>query len=193
MKRMLSIILWLTLPAAALAQQPGPAFLGRTMAQYEADLNSPSAPSRHLSAWSLAQLGAPAESALHSALAHDDPTVRYWAAFGLARIAAAAPAESPRRKKAAQALAPLLSDAAAAPKLAAAEALVRLEQREEALQTLIRGLSDPQEAARIAAIDALARLGPLAAAARPAIEQATGDSSEYVKRIAARILSKTGR
>lgn len=189
MLRIVSILACWSLTAAAFAQQPANHFLGRSVAQYQADLASNSAAARHLAAWSLAQIGAPAQDALAAAMAHDDPTVRYWAACGLSRIALASPADSPARQKLAALLAPLLKDTAAAPKLAAAETLVRLGQRDAALPILVQALADPQEATRIAAIDGLSRLGPLAAPARKQIAAATSDTSEYVKRISTRWLA----
>ena len=178
----------LLVPPAALADESAEKFLGRSAAQYASELKSASAATRHLAAWSLAQMGSTAEGALAAALAHDDPAVRYWAACGLSRIALASPADAPARQIAA-ALTPLLKDPAAAPKLAAAETLARLGGRDAALPVLVQALADPQEAVRIAAIDSLARLGPLAAPAKQQIAAAASDESEYVKRISARWLA----
>jgi len=185
--RIPSFVAWLSLTAAAAAQPP--AFLGRSASQYELELKSGLPQTRHLAAWSLAQMGSPARDALNAALAHDDPTVRYWAVHGLSRIALSSPVDAPLRQSLAAALAPLLDDKSAAPRLAAAETLARLGRREEALPVLVQALADPQEATRIAAIESLARLGPLAAPAKQQIAAATSDPSEYVKRIAARWLA----
>jgi HEAT repeat protein len=187
--RLILIVGMSLLAPAALADESAEKFLGRSAAQYASELKSASAAARHLAAWSLAQMGSTAEGALAAALADDDPAVRYWAVCGLSRIALASPADAPARQKIAAALAPLLEDKSAAPKLAAAETLARLGGREAALGVLVQALSDPQEAVRIAAIDSLARLGPLAAPAKQQIAAAASDESEYVKRISARWLA----
>jgi HEAT repeat protein len=86
-------------------------------------------------------------------------------------------------------LMPLLEDKAAAPRIAAAQALGALGKSDQALPVLVAAMNDPQESVRIQAVAALEKLGP---AARPAVETlrtATSDSSEYVKRISARALS----
>lgn len=174
----IATMLWATSIAAAADGEP---FLGKSAAAWAGELKSESAAARHLAVWALAQKGPAAERELAAALAHDDPTVRYWAVRGLARIGGTERAE---------ALSTLLKDRSQAVRVAAAEACVRLGRRELGLAVLIEGLSDPQEAVRVQAIDSLEKLGPLASPARAEIEKATGDQSEYVKRISTRMLAQ---
>jgi HEAT repeat protein len=164
-----------------LAAEPAGDFLGKSQAQWVADLKSESASQRHLAAWALAQPPHAAAATLLEATAHDDPVVRYWAALGLARRPAAASADQ---------FVKLLQDPSPAVRIVAAEACARRGNSSDALEALSTSLADPQEAVRVQAISSLERLGPKSAPLKPQIEKATGDASEYVKRISTRLLAR---
>lgn len=187
-----ALLVWLGLALASAAAEPRENFLGKTAGQWAGELKSDVAAERHLAAWSLAQMGPAAEDSLTAALAHDDPTVRFWAVAGLARIATADPPDPPRVRQTVDRLAPRLKDRSPAVRIAAAETLIRLDRHDAGLEVLTASLADPQEAVRIQTIDSLEKLGPLALPAKAEIEKATGDNSEYVKRISSRLLKTLG-
>jgi hypothetical protein len=182
------VLLLATWAAQARGDEPG-YFLGRSGAQWHEQLASASGPARQQAAWAIAQLAGRLDAAASAAdravglgplLAHQDASVRYWAALGLGWLAEGqAPAE---RLPLTAGLEQLLADSSPAPRLAAAEALAKAGARAKALPVLLDGLKSPQEAVRIQAAASLERLGndPEAQAALRASRQ---DDSEYVKRI----------
>ncbi len=180
---------WLTITVAVMvcwvagvnAAESADAFLGRSQAQWLADLKSQSASQRQLAAWALAQSPQVAAASLLEATAHDDPVVRYWAALGLAQRPATASANQ---------FVKLLQDPSPAVRVVAAEACARGGNSSDALAVLSKSLADPQDAVRVQAISSLERLGPNAAPLKEQIEKATGDPSEYVKRISTRLLAR---
>jgi HEAT repeat protein len=175
------VIGFMWLEPCTIAADPAKSLLGKSAEQWQADLQSLSASQRHLAAWALAQMPNVAFDSLLNAIQHDDPVVRYWAVQGIARRPAADAADQ---------VAALLADKSPSVRVAAAEACMRLDRAEGGLQVLAQCLIDPQDAVRIQAIASLERLGPKAAPLKAQIEQATGDTSEYVKRISTRLLTK---
>lgn len=181
------------------AAQAQDAFLGRSVEQWSATLANGKGQERVEAAWALAQIaGREAGSAgdhiqfaeLVKLISDSDPSVRYWGVLGLAGYARPLKASDSGRGAALNTLAPLLDDKAPAPRIVAAAALGQLGQTEKALPILVAALSDPQEATRIQAIAALEQLGPAAKPVEQAIQGATSDSSEYVKRISERAIKK---
>lgn len=192
---LISAIFWLgTVPAAG--QET---FLGRSTDQWSAALTSDKAQQRVHAAWAISQLagrsarepsGQESFAELVKLVNDGDASVRYWGVMGLADYAQPTGGQSGSRTAPTNTLHPLLADQSPAPRIAAAQVLGLLNQADKALPVLVAAMSDPQEAVRIQAVAALERLGP---AARPAVETlraATGDSSEYVKRISARALAR---
>ncbi len=182
---------------AASAVAPGEeTFLGRSKEAWNQEFDSSTGQKRVYAAWALAQLaGLPSAdlNLLEPLLKDDDATVRYWGAMGVQlhaqNIAKSAASES---TAASQRLRPMLNDKAAAPRIAAAKALAMLGQTEQALPVLVAAMDDPQDSVRIQAVAALEKLGPLARPALDTLQKATGDSSEYVKRISERSLASLG-
>jgi HEAT repeat protein len=107
---------------------------------------------------------------------HEHECVRYWAALGCVMMGdKAGRAAGPLRK--------LLSDSSGPVRVAAAEALSRTGQAGEGLAVLRECLLNHQNSrVRLQAANALENLGVLAAPALAAIEKATGDADDYVKR-----------
>jgi uncharacterized sulfatase len=107
-------------------------------------------------------------------LGHDDPSVRYWAAVGLAARGKAA---EPARR----ALERALGDACVTVRIEAAGALARLEgddkSREPALEILARSLADASLDVRLHAARTLQLLGPTARPVLPAIKAALADAA----------------
>jgi HEAT repeat protein len=186
----------------AAAQLAGPlaaedSFLGRSAEEWSAALASSQGPTQIHAAWAIAQLagrsaGGPDDEAhlaqLKKLISNNDPTVRFWGVQGLATL-------GQRNGKDGEGAAilttlePLLADKSPAPRLAAAQTLGLLGQPAKALPVLVAAMSDPQESVRIQAVAALEELGEAARPAQATLEQATSDSSEYVKRISERALS----
>ena len=174
-------------------------FLGRTGEQWSAALTQGSQAQRLQAAWALANLagrtpGGPDDNEQFSdliKLIHDsDASVRYWGAIGLTSFGQQLKAGDGGRSGVINALAPLLEDKSAAPRIAAAAGLGKLGQADKALPALVAAMGDPQEAVRIQAVSAIESLGPSAAPAAATLAAAQSDASEYVKRISARALER---
>ncbi|MBW3622340.1 MAG: sulfatase-like hydrolase/transferase [Armatimonadetes bacterium] len=124
--------------------------------------------------------GAKAIPAYAKALNDPDPSVRYWAAWG---IHAANPSPAVRTKMK-PLLANRLKDPASVVRIAAAHALYDWGEEQPARSVLLRALEEGSDSARHYAIVALMRLGEKARPALPEIRAATSDSHEYVRRVA---------
>jgi hypothetical protein len=172
-------------------------FLGHSLEQWSAMLNSSSQTERNYAAWAISQMATQNAGKFNDQvyfaelvkLVHDnDATVRYWGVQGLAGYAQNLPANDGGRTAVANTVSPLMEDKAAAPRVAAAEALGKLGQTDKALPVLKAAMSDSQDSVRIQAATALEKLGPAARPAVATLEKGTTDSSEYVKRISERSL-----
>jgi len=193
---------WVAIVAFAFLMQIAAAddeFLGRTGQQWSAALTEGSPQQRLQAAWALANLagrapGGPADNEQFADLVkliHDsDASVRYWGAIGLTNFGLQLKAGDGGRSGVINALAPLLEDKSAAPRIAAAAGLGKLGQPDKALPVLVTAMQDPQDATRIQAVAALEALGDAAAPAEATLVAAQSDASEYVKRISARALGK---
>ena len=171
-------------------------FLGRSPKQWQEAFASATGGDRHHAAWAIATLSGQSsnsESALASlgTLARDsDASVRYWGATGLSRLSQKTGLDQTSRTAALKALPPLLADEAAAPRIAAAGAMGQLGEAEKALPVLLAAMKDAQDSARIQAAMALESLGERARPAQATLREGTRDSSEYVKRISERSLTR---
>jgi len=108
----------------------------------------------------------------------DDPdgAVRYWGAVGC-RVS------GDKAKPAEEKLLKALGDSSVSVRIAAADALSRLGRLGEALPVLARGLQDENEWARLHAATVLDGLGAKADPVKEAIQAASKDKNEYVKRV----------
>ena len=198
------LTLFLIGSAALSASGANPEFLGRDLRQWSEEFNAGGRRGRTHAAWAIAQL---AEQNAHDratgrwlselyVLADDEQaSVRYWGVFGLGRFALALKKEHPGRDAAMKLLRAKLSDSAAAPRIAAADALVRLGDSKRAIPVLIVALNEPQDGARIQAVTALEKLLPLvretaSGEIEGALRRAVNDSNDYVRRIATRALKE---
>jgi hypothetical protein len=109
-------------------------------------------------------------------LKDSDPAVRYWGAVGLGAIGKGA---SPGTG----ALRAALADPAPIVRVAAADALCRLDQYSDALPALVKGLQDDNEWVRVQAANVLDRIDDHARPALAALEQAKADKNQYVVRV----------
>jgi murein L,D-transpeptidase YcbB/YkuD len=186
-----------TLAAASSADEPQ--FLGRTLGQWVHQLESGDRLQHRHSAWAISQMANEQVNSENAMLWLNElclltegssSSVRYWGAIGLGRFIHKLGGEHPASTKARQALANLLQDHAAGPRLAAAEALCQAGDVQRGLPALTAAISHSQEAVRIQAVTALERLGERARPSVATLQAAKSDSSEYVKRLAARALAK---
>jgi HEAT repeat protein len=172
-------------------------FLGRTASEWNQELSSSNSQTRIHAAWAIAQFAGQTASVDHlPALIHlskdGDPTIRYWGATGLGLYGKAMKDNSNKIAPVIDALQPLLNDASAAPRLAAAGSIASVGKPDLALPVLVAAMDDPQESVRIQAVSALEKMGPAARPALPTLQIAASDSSEYVKRISERSLASLG-
>jgi len=153
-------------------------YLGKTLAEWRAQLESDNRVERLYAAVVLGEMGAPAVPVLRRALTDDDAAVRYWAAVGLRKAGQAAEPAVPDLKR-------VLEDRSYAVRVAAAHALWTLGERELGLDALIRCLDAPQGKARLMAVSALIAVGPDAKKALPRLRRAMKeDPDRYVVRLA---------
>ena len=129
----------------------------------------------------LGEKGEGAVPALVEKLNSEKPSVRYWAAIGLARMGEAA-------RAAHEALTSALEDPSAAVRIAAARALGLTGDAEAAVPVLVEELENENLIAGMYAALALEDLGDDAEAARAAFEEAAEGPYEFTRRVANRVL-----
>ncbi len=116
-------------------------------------------------------------------LSDEDSAARSWGATGLLALGEQAGPAAGDLSKA-------LRDPAPSVRVVAAEALCRLGQHDKALPVLADALKNENPWVRLAAANVLDRLGERARGALPNLEQAAGDSNDYVLRVLDHALSK---
>jgi uncharacterized sulfatase len=122
------------------------------------------------------QMDPAASPRLVQLLTDSDPAVRYWAAVGLGAVGKGA---SPGT----DALRAALADPSPIVRVAAADALCRLDEFNGAVPVLIKGLQDDNEWVRVLAANVLDRIDEHARPALAALEQAKADKNQYVVRV----------
>ncbi len=145
---------------------------------------------RILASADLVGRGEPSRSELSLRLADPDSAVRFWAATGLAAL-------GPEAEPVADGLARLLDDPAPNVRLAAAEALCRLDRQKEALPTIVEGLKHESGWVRLHAAIVLVAIGDKARPARAPMEEAIranqqGPAAIYIRWGLAQALKKLG-
>jgi uncharacterized sulfatase len=114
-----------------------------------------------------------------AALADPSPAMRYWAVTGL-RFGVE---KSATRKRAKEAVTPLLQDPSGSVRVAAALALCDWDAADKAVPVLADVLTNGSANERLLAAGALDQLGPLARPALPAIRAAQKDTNHLVGRV----------
>jgi len=127
---------------------------------------------RILEAADLVGRGAAARAKLIAMLADPDSAMRYWAAVGLAVLGTEA-------GPAAASLMPLLEDPAPNVRLAAAEALARLDHASEALPAIVEALEDDDGWVRLHAAIVMVAIGENARPAMAEMKAAAADSRKH--------------
>jgi HEAT repeat protein len=184
---------------SAWGDEPAGTFLGRTSDEWQARLNSDNPQVRAEAAWAIAQYverdlqrneSLPLLMLNNLDFHQADATVRFWMIQGLQRLTLAKGARTEARQTVRVSLQKSLEDKSPAPRLAAAETLGLLGDTEAALPVLVEAMNHPQDAVRIQSVAVLEKLGEAARPAEATLRAATTDSSEYVKRISTRALTK---
>lgn len=143
-----------------------PTVAGRTVQQYDIDLDHEDRVVRLRAVKSLGAFGASAAEPLRDALDHQDAAVRYTAAVHLGRIG------GETLKAAQQRLQQLAGDETSfAVRMAASFALCRQGLLEEHLPLLIQGLKFPERGTSCSAAELIGQLGPSADAAIEPLQQ----------------------
>lgn len=133
---------------------------------------------RILDAADLASRGDPSDVATLAGLLDDtDPGIRWWGATGLAIRGTSSLPVAGR-------LVAALDDPSPWVRVAAADALCRLDRTDDAVAALIQAMADANDWVRLAAINVLDRLDDRAAAAEPSLRAALEDPNNYVVRVA---------
>jgi len=130
-------------------------------------------------AWLAGERSPRQRSLVESLLREDDPVVRWWAITGC--MAPGAPTAGFRSSLERQ-----LNDAHPLPRIAAAEALCRIDRVDRAFPVLLEGLQHPTPYIRLRALNVLEALGERASPAIPAIQAAKMKGpypAEYLNRM----------
>ena len=176
---------------ALCAQLPGQPseHLGKTLADWQADLAAPSNIERLLAARAIGEMAIAqqegAEDALFDAAGHTDGSVRYWAATAAGYLPSLKPSQIESLKK-------VLGDEVPEVRIQAALALISAEAESEALETLAMSLSHPNRGVRLHAVHAADAIGAKAAPLVDALRDVLDDEFDYVRRVARHALWTLG-
>ena len=173
---------------APLAAQPSE-HLGKALAEWQADLESPRGIDRLLAIRSIGEMAIAgqegAAEALFGAMSHADSSVRYWAAAATAHLAEPYPPGAPALQKA-------LADPAPEVRVQAALAQIGSGEEREALAVLGELLSHPNQGVRLHAVHGADSLGGKAAPLAAELRKAAEDEFDYVQRVARHALWTLG-
>ena len=180
-----AVILALATPLLAQASQ----HLGRTLAEWQADLESDRSIDRLLAVRSIGEMAlageAGAAEALFGAMGHEDGSVRFWAAAAAAHLAEPFPSGETVLREA-------LKDPVPEVQVQAALAQIGSKADQEALATLSRLLSHPNRGVRLHAAHAADSLGKRASPLTEELRTALNDEFDYVQRVARHALWTLG-
>ena len=186
MRIVLAAALVLVAPAVSLAQE----HLGKTLAQWRADLDSTEQIDRLLAVRSIGEMAigqqAGATEAILESLGHEDGSVRFWAAVATIHLPALDADAQALLKKA-------LGDPVPEVRVQAARALVGTAAEPEALQTLAELLSHRNRGVRLHAAHAADAIKDKAALLVKELNAATDDEFDYVQRVARHALWTLGQ
>ncbi|MYB50717.1 MAG: hypothetical protein F4X77_00745 [Acidobacteriia bacterium] len=175
------IVLVAALVLIAPAVGPAQEHLGKTLAEWRADLDSAVQIDRLLAARAIGEMAigqqAGATEAILESLSHEDGSVRYWAAVATIHL--------PALDADAQALLKMaLGDPVPEVRVQAARALCGTAAEPEALRTLAELLSHRNRGVRLQAVHAADAIKDKAAPLVKELQAATDDEFDYVQRVA---------
>ena len=166
-----------------------PVHIGKTLLDWQADLNAPLQIDRLLAARAIGEMAiahrAGAVEALFDALNHTDSSVRHWAALASGHLRALDPHQIRSLKSA-------LADPVPEVRIQAAKALIGAGEGAEALQTLANSLSHRNRGVRLHAVHAADAIGDKASPLADALRTALDDDFDYVQRVARHALWELG-
>lgn len=183
----IALVTALALATSAIAQ--GSDHLGRTLAEWQADLDSTHRIDRLLAIRSLGEMAVAgtdgAVEALFGAMGHADGSVRYWAAAAAVHLAQP---HAPVRQR----MRAALEDPVPEVRVQAALALVGSPGEQEAFAALGKLLTHSNRGVRLHAAHALDSLGKRAAPLTEELRRALEDDFDYVQRVARHALWTLG-
>jgi N-sulfoglucosamine sulfohydrolase len=166
------VAICLSFPSSALAVQDSVhTVAGRSLVDWAKDLPATNMTTRLRAAKTIGIFGAEAIPLLGEMLAHDDPSVRYWAASHLGNIGEESTAVKSLLTKSAEDDSPHV-------RMAAAYALCRVDSVDRWHGLLLEGINSKKREVGCCAADFLARLGP---AAKPQLPLIEAKYAEYLK------------
>lgn len=175
------IVLVAALVLIAPAVGPAQEHLGKTLAEWRADLDSAVQIDRLLAARAIGEMAigqqAGATEAILESLSHEDGSVRYWAAVATIHLPALDADAQALLKKA-------LGDPVPEVRVQAARALCGTAAEPEALRTLAELLSHRNRGVRLQAAHAADAIKDKAAPLVKELQAATEDEFDYVQRVA---------
>jgi len=175
------IVLVAALVLIAPAVGPAQEHLGKTLAEWRADLDSAVQIDRLLAARAIGEMAigqqAGAAEAILESLNHEDGSVRYWAAVATIHLPALDADAQALLKEA-------LGDPVPEVRVQAARALCGTAAEPEALRTLAELLSHRNRGVRLQAVHAADAIKDKAAPLVKELQAATDDEFDYVQRVA---------
>ena len=175
------IVLVAALVLMAPAVGPAQEHLGKTLAEWQADLESAEQIDRLLAARAIGEMAigrqAGATEAILESLGHEDGSVRFWAAVATIHLPALDADAQALLKKA-------LGDPVPEVRVQAAHALVGTAAEPEALRTLAGLISHRNRGVRLQAVHAADAIKDKAAPLVAELQAATEDGFDYVQRVA---------
>jgi hypothetical protein len=182
------IVCVLLLSVTAVAYAGKLTLLGGTRGQWRERLEGGDEIARAQAVNALSQFPDVPVEELASALADESATVRFWATRGLKQWSGTK--GSKEDKLVTASLQNGIADKSAAVRIEAAAGLAQRDETKVALSILEAELHNPVDGARIQAVAALEEMGDQAKPLKNVLVAAKDDNSEYVKRIAERILAR---
>ena len=183
------VVFVLGLSWCGLLAAQSPEHVGKTLLEWQADLEAPSDIDRLLAARAIGEMAIAqregAAEALFDALGHKDSSVRHWAAVASVHLPELLGPQVLRLKKA-------LKDPVPEVRIQAARALIGAGEEREAMQTLADALSHRNRGVRLHAAHAADAIGDKAAPLADALRTALGDEFDYVQRVARHALWTLG-
>ena len=177
----MQILLVAALALMAPIVNPAQEHLGKTLAQWRADLDKSSQIDRLLAIRSIGEMAIGqqpgAADALLESIDHEDGSVRYWAAVAAIHLSGLGP-------DAQALLTEALTDPMPEVRVQAARALIGTTAEPEALRTLGELLSHRNRGVRLQAVHAADAIKDKAAPLVSQLQVATEDEFDYVQRVA---------
>ncbi len=184
---LLTAIALIIVPALSLGAQP--VHLGKTLADWQANLNSTQRQERLLAVHAIGEMAIQGQEgaldALIESYKHSDSAIRYWAVLPVSKIT-----NPPQSINGFLNMA--IQDEAPEVRVQAAGALIATGHTKEGLLVLETLLSHPNQGVRLHVVHTLDSIGEKAAGLTEGLKAALEDEFDYVQRVARHALWKLG-